>query len=83
MANTKILMFYIFFIVIFGTLAGLIGLNNDDFDLNNFLVVSSLRSKLDANDGIFSSVLKVVLIPFLIIDFVVGLFGIIGPTCNT
>ncbi len=42
------------------------------------LKISSLRNHLENNDNMFSDILRVILVPFLIIDYLVALIVLIG-----
>lgn len=78
MANTKILIFYLMVLVFFGTLSGFVSTDSQEFELSNYLKISELRNELKSNEDIFSSLISYVLIPFIIIDFIVGLIAILG-----
>jgi hypothetical protein len=73
-------MFYILIVVFFSTFTGLFQVSNEDkeFNIENYFVVSELRNTLDNSDNIFSSILKVVLAPFIIIDFLIALIVLLG-----
>jgi len=80
LANTKLIMFYIFFLVIFNTFAGMFALSDEskDFNISSYMKVSEAQNKLEQRDDFLSSVLKIVLFPFILIDFIVVLTVIIG-----
>ncbi len=80
MANTKIIIFYIMFLVFFNFFAGSFSLSQEtkEFDITNYAKVSQIRDKLKANDGILSSIFSIVLAPFLLIDYLIILIVLMG-----
>lgn len=80
MANTNYLTFFILVLVFFNFFAGSFSLSkeSEDFNITKYLAVSNLRTKLEVNKNLFTSILNVVLIPFLLIDGIIFLFVIIG-----
>lgn len=78
MANTKVLMFYVFFLIIISTMFGLVGIDNDGFSIEKYLVVSKLRNDLEENRNFVSSVISIVLVPFLVINYMIALLILVG-----
>lgn len=80
MVNTKIIGFYITFLIIFGTFAGLFVFGNtgESFDYKKYLVVSKVREKLSMGDGFISNIISASLIPFLLIDALMLLLAFVG-----
>lgn len=69
MANSKVFIIYLMFLVFFNFLAGLYAFENDEaFDIQKYLIVQRARASLAEENSIFSSVLRVVLAPFVLID---------------
>lgn len=75
MANTKFITFYIFFLVFFNFFAGSFALSDEsqNFELKKYMKITNIINQWDKSESIIGSVLKVVLIPFLLIDYVVVL----------
>jgi len=73
MGNSNALLIYIFLLLFFNFFAGSF-LISEDTDAQNkiesYKVIGKARAVLSDKDGFFSSVLKVVLVPFLVLDLI-------------
>lgn len=80
MANTRALTIFILFFVFFNTLIGLFSIDtgSEETDISKYFVFSNFREKLEQNENFFSSVVSVVLIPFVLIDGIITLFALMG-----
>ena len=67
MANSTILKYFILVFITLNLFGGLFGLNDESFNINDHLPVTSIIRNLDS--GWLQSAVKVLLVPFIIIDF--------------
>jgi|WetSurMetagenome_2_1015567.scaffolds.fasta_scaffold576008_1 hypothetical protein len=79
MVSTKILVIYLFFVIIFSFFyTSLTSDESQKFDARNYLVITKIRQSLDKTDNLISNILKVVLIPFILIDALIFIFVVVG-----
>lgn len=76
MANTKYLKVYILLFVLFYSMVGYFNLSDTDTNLQNYMPIKNIIDSL--NNKWISNVIKVVLIPFIIIDYIIILLYFIG-----
>lgn len=80
MVSTKIIGFYIFFLIIFTTFTGLFSISKDssNFDYKNYLLISKYRDKLSQQEGVLSKVVNTLLLPFILLDALIFLLAFLG-----
>lgn len=78
MADSKLLKYYIIFFVIFTTFTSGYFAESTKVDFKNYLPISSLIGKM--NNDIVSNVLKIVLVPFIVLDFIILIIGFLSLT---
>lgn len=56
--------------------------NTDDqtFNIKQYMAISNARTRLSDVDNVFTNILNIVLVPFLLIDLILFVFIIIGYT---
>ena len=82
MADSTILKFYIVFLLVFGTLISGFGIEGNNFDLSSYTIVFNMFQALNGTDGLFS-ILSYVLLPFIILDILVLIMGMMFFTFTT
>lgn len=91
MASTKIFFIYFMFVIFFNIFAFSLTTQQQDNNLNvsKYFVITQTISKLNTMDSIFSKILSIALIPFILLDllfFVVSIisinFSVINPVLN-
>jgi len=80
MAETHYLKYYITFYIIFSFMLGLFFNSIGDFNIMEKLPVTNLIANMQS--GFFYDIFKIVLLPFIVIDFLVLIVGFIGLTFN-
>lgn len=80
MADTKVFKIYLLILIFFNFFAGGFGLSEEGnrFDVQRFLVISHVREKLGEADNLLADLLKVVLVPFMLIDVLIFMIMVVG-----
>lgn len=80
MAETKTLVIWIFFIVIFNLFTGMLisESTNSNVDIKNYMVVSKVKDKFLVGDDLFTNIIRVVTVPFLLIDLLLVVVVLMG-----
>ena len=80
MARLRALKVYLLILVIFNFFAGGFGISaqGDEFNLDKYRFITEIRSNLAENEDTFSSLLRIVLVPFILIDALIFLVAILG-----
>lgn len=80
MASTGVFKIYLLILVFFNFFAGGFNLTNseDSFEIEKYLFITKIRTNLESNDDTFSSILRVVLAPFILLDALIFMLVVIG-----
>lgn len=78
MASTNSLYIFILFVVFFNVILGMFAISQDNFNINNYTPITQLRTNLENNHNWVSDILRVILIPFMVIDGLVLLITLLG-----
>lgn len=80
MANTNVLITYIFILIMMSFVFTSMGITENKFNFQEYSIIAKMRAHLADNEDIVSRVLGVVMFPLLIIDLLVMLVAILGFT---
>ena len=83
MANSKALVIYILFFTFFSFFVGLFALEQQNKSIADFRFMDTVYNALNKNESFFTSVLKVILIPFLVIEALYLILALIGVSFVT
>lgn len=78
MADSSLLKFYVFFLIFLSIFVSQLELGGNTFDINEYRVFYRMSNALSASQNQFLNLLSVVLIPFMVIDILIGIIAMIG-----